>query len=400
MTRISGSLLCVTSKPAAVSEVWVRAPRLRAASDAVITTDRERVPVDEGQVSFSCAAGPAVVVLVSAGAPVQSVPILVADTGEMSLQDAVKAAEAVSVGDRRVLEELAASAVRAVEAEKSATASALALQKAQEATARDAKAAALSAEAAKRSEESASESASEASRSVETVRSSAEVAQQHASEAQEAKERAEAAADRVGSAEQVLSARDEATQSAASASKDAGNAAESARGAASSAEAAAKSASEADTTAVAASVRAVEERVSKLLEGAPEAYDTLQEVAAKLSEQDDVASLLMSQLAGKAEKKHEHTLQDVKGLDAALSEKANKTHSHNFREVEGLQAALSEKLDSSRFRRETQNFATRSELRDKASSSEVNALRQQVTESWIAVGNTRATDGKLHVVYE
>ncbi|MCI1256590.1 MAG: hypothetical protein LKG15_07880 [Corynebacterium provencense] len=50
-----------------------------------------------------------------------------------------------------------------------------------------------------------------------------------------------------------------------------------------------------------AAVQAVTDRVDTLLAGAPEAYDTLLEIATKLAGQDDVASALTSQIAGKAD---------------------------------------------------------------------------------------------------
>lgn len=114
MTQISGSLMCVTEKPAAVSEVWVRAPELRATAGAVITTDPDRYPVTSGEVSFPCAPGPAVLVLIAGGMPIATVPIVVADGEAMSLQAAVTAAELADTSTVSQLEQLAAEAVQAV----------------------------------------------------------------------------------------------------------------------------------------------------------------------------------------------------------------------------------------------------------------------------------------------
>ena len=51
-----------------------------------------------------------------------------------------------------------------------------------------------------------------------------------------------------------------------------------------------------------AAVVAVTDRVNTLLEGAPEAYDTLAEIATKLSNQDDVATALTAQIGQKVDK--------------------------------------------------------------------------------------------------
>lgn len=95
-------------------------------------------------------------------------------------------------------------------------------------------------------------------------------------------------------------------------------------------------AAEAAELADGAAVQAVTERVDTLLEGAPEAYDTLREVSEKLAAQDDVASALTSQigtkaskqeladgLAGKANASHTHTTAQVTGLDTDLAGKAS-----------------------------------------------------------------------------
>ncbi|WP_312715448.1 hypothetical protein [Corynebacterium flavescens] len=82
-----------------------------------------------------------------------------------------------------------------------------------------------------------------------------------------------------------------------------------------------------------AAVQAVTDRVNALLEGAPEAYDTLREVGEKLAAQDDVASALTSQIAGKADKSYVDGIQvrttnletDQEDLADDLQLKANKS---------------------------------------------------------------------------
>lgn len=90
MTTIHGELKLVTDVAAPVSQVWVSAPKLRAADGAVITAIHDRVDVREGRVNFECRPGPARVTLVSAGQPTDSLDILVPADGSVSLSEAVR----------------------------------------------------------------------------------------------------------------------------------------------------------------------------------------------------------------------------------------------------------------------------------------------------------------------
>lgn len=90
MTTIHGELKLVTDIAAPVSQVWVSAPKLRAADGAVITAIHDRVDVREGRVNFECRPGPARVTLVSAGQPTDSLDILVPAEGAVSLSEAVR----------------------------------------------------------------------------------------------------------------------------------------------------------------------------------------------------------------------------------------------------------------------------------------------------------------------
>lgn len=90
MTTIHGELKLVTDVAAPVSQVWVSAPKLRAADGAVVTAIHDRVDVREGRVNFECRPGPARVTLVSAGQPADSLDILVPAEGSVSLSEAVQ----------------------------------------------------------------------------------------------------------------------------------------------------------------------------------------------------------------------------------------------------------------------------------------------------------------------
>lgn len=78
MTTVSGDLRLVTDVAAPVSQVWVRAPRLRAADGAVVAPLNDHVDVRDGRLSFECRPGPARVTLIVAGSPSESFDILVA----------------------------------------------------------------------------------------------------------------------------------------------------------------------------------------------------------------------------------------------------------------------------------------------------------------------------------
>ena len=116
MPSVSGSLKYVTLRASAVSEVLVRAPEVRAEAGGVITSSADRVPVTGGSVSFTVSPGPAVLTLVEAGRPVETIPILVGSGASQSLQQVVSAAKVADDATRREIEKLAAQAVELVDA--------------------------------------------------------------------------------------------------------------------------------------------------------------------------------------------------------------------------------------------------------------------------------------------
>lgn len=108
------------------------------------------------------------------------------------------------------------------------------------------------------------------------------------------------AADRVATAADRTATGQARSQTWASADKAAGSAT-TATTQADRAESEADRASAAADLADGAAVQAVTERVDVLLAGAPEAYDTLSEIAEKLADQDDVASAMTAQIGQKAD---------------------------------------------------------------------------------------------------
>lgn len=184
MPTINGNLMFVSSRAANVTEVWVRAPKVRTHAEGVVTTGNDRFPVVDGEVSFTAVPGPAVLALVSQGRAVDTVPILVGDSNKQTLRQTVSAALVADDATKREIEKLTA---RAIELVDSSVANA---QKAQdgatrsETSARNAKQsetnAETSADGAKASASSASTSASKAAKSEKNAASSASSAKDDA----------------------------------------------------------------------------------------------------------------------------------------------------------------------------------------------------------------------------
>lgn len=177
----------------------------------------------------------------------------------------------------------------------------------------------------------------------------------HADAVATAADRAQTGADRVVTGADrtaTTTARDAATQAVTDATGQADRAttgANRAEAEATRAKTEADRASAAADLADGAAVQAVTERVDTLLAGAPAAYDTLLEIATKLSGQDDVAAAMTAQIGQKAETSVVAALSTkVDGILVALDGKAPTVHSHTMAQVTGLDAALGAKLDASK----------------------------------------------------
>lgn len=194
MPTVSGSLLFVSSRAAQVSEVWLRAPRVRTHAEGLVTTGNDRFPVTGGEVSFTAVPGPAVLALISQGRAVDTVPIVVGESDSQTLRQVVSAAKVADDATQREIEKLAAQAIHLVD---SSTENA---RKAQDGASRAETAAgnakqsetnaASSAEGAKTSASSASSSASKASTSEQNASKSASAAATSASSAKQDADRA------------------------------------------------------------------------------------------------------------------------------------------------------------------------------------------------------------------
>ena len=273
MPTVKGNLLFVSSRVAQVSEVWVRAPKVRTHAEGLVTTGNDHFPVIDGQVEFTAVPGPAVLALISQGRAVDTVPIVVGESDSQTLRQVVNAAEIADDATKREIEKLSAQAIHLVD---SSTENA---RKAQDGAQRAETAAGEAGDAADR----ASSSASSANRTSVWV-----------SQAKDRVEEFEASAKE--------SAQTATTQ--ASSAEDSASAAKSSAMAAAASESGAKaSASAAESSATAASSSVSQAAESEQTAG----KFATQESAANRSESSaDAAASSESSAAGSAEEAKSH----------------------------------------------------------------------------------------------
>lgn len=308
-----------------------------------------------------------------------------ADAARESADSAAwRANEAVSqAGDA------AARAQLAQDAAEHAAASAGAAKSSQDA----AKASEVAAQAA---QTAAKNSEAVAAGAAEAAHASAELASGKATAAASSASSAASNADRAASSANTASSKAaQAAESATSAASSESNAANSAIAAKRSQDAAASSASSAATSAQRAEDAVttgladgsvtwrklatdsinqintlIRASIDQLVDGAPEALDTLRELAVAIEENQSQSSALLQQinlriradeaaktyatkreladgLAGKAASSHTHQISHVANLESTLAGKADKGHTHAIENVVGLQAALDAKVSSS-----------------------------------------------------
>ena len=194
MPTIKGNLLFVSSRAAQVSEVWVRAPKVRTYVEGVVTTGNDRFPVDGGEVSFTAVPGPAVLALISQGRAVDTVPIVVGESDSQTLRQVVSAAKIADDATQREIEKLAAQAIHLVDSSTENARKAQDGAQRAETAAGNAKQsetnAASSASGAKGSATAASSSASKAATSEQNASKSASAAAGSASSAKSDADRA------------------------------------------------------------------------------------------------------------------------------------------------------------------------------------------------------------------
>lgn len=342
-TSVSGPLRLVTDVPASFVQVVVRAPRSRPYAGGMVVDFTSPAAVSDGVVEFPCVPGPAVLVVMSAGVPQVTVPLVVPDKPSASLEECMRAAELADTATRSELEDLARRIVEGVSQAEQAAASAQESAAATEADRLDV-AKAREIIDGYRAQVTAAHGETLAARDVAV------------GAADTATTQAETATDRAGAADESAAAAGQSEVSAAESVQEATRQADRATGEAD------RSEREADRAAQAAadsSVKAVAEKVDELLAGAPEAYDTLLEIAIELERGRTVEAALIKEISGKAPAEHTHTAEDVgaapashthtvgdvSGLQAALDGKAAASHTHAIADTTGLQSALDGKAN-------------------------------------------------------
>ena len=240
--------------------------------------------------------------------------------------------EAINNGANLIRAEVKQDADRAVAAKNDAQAAQAAAE-----LARDA--AGVSETSAAQSENDAAQSAADADGFRAAAGVHAGAAAQDAARAETAEANAAASEQAAAtSASNAASSETSAAASAQTATQQADRATGEADRATSEADRSKTEADRAASEAEASSVKAVAEKVDELLAGAPEAYDTLLEIAEELERSQSAEAALVKEIAGKAPLDHTHAAEDVGAAPA--------DHTHTVADVEGLQSALDGKANT------------------------------------------------------
>lgn len=359
MAVIQGSLKDVTSQAATVREVLIRPTRTRPSGDGLVVDEPVRVQVGEaGAVRLVVEEGPAVLILVRqsntpypGATELDPVPIIAKDG--LSLAQAVKAAqstEEVSESEvQRIAAEVQVMVNRAEDARRGAITAKDEAMRAQGAVEK-------SAQAATSAQQVAEASAQAAARSETQAQAHAKTAEGNAAKADEAKQSAEVS--KQGAAESARLAGVQAGQALShksAAQAEARNAATSATKAEGHERRAAQIIAEGIPTGgvhlkhLASEVtgdvdKRVKDAIDKLVNGAPNALDTLKELADAVqsgkTQADDLIKLINLRL----------TKSEAEATYATKSElagKADSSHTHGVSQITGLASQLAGKVDSS-----------------------------------------------------
>ena len=359
MAVIQGSLKDVTSQAATVREVLIRPARTRPSGDGLVVDEPVRVQVGEaGAVRLVVEEGPAVLILVRqsntpypGATELEPVPIVAKDG--LSLAQAVKAAQSTEEVSESEVQRIAAEVQVMVNRAEDARRGAI--------TAKDE---AMRAQgAAEKSEQAATSAQQGVAVSAQAAREAAQAAAQsetqsqgHAAKAEEAKQSAEAS--KQGAVESARLAGVQAGQALShksAAQAEAKNAATSAAKAEGHERRAAQIISEGIPTGgvhlkhLASEVtgdvdKRVKTAIDKLVNGAPDALDTLKELADAVqsgkTQADDLIKLINLRLT-KSE------ADSTYATKSELAGKADVSHTHGVSQITGLAAQLAGKVDSS-----------------------------------------------------
>lgn len=373
MPRLAGKLETITNTPSGAREVLLRAARTRTAGKAVIVDEPVRVIVDEsGEFTANIAPGAAVLVLIGTDFMArESIPLLVAE-GMTTIADAMEAAKDFTPDVHDKLAELAAEVARGVKAADDSASAASTDRTRAETAAQAAKAAQV---AAASSEQKGSSAWQQVKDRLAQWEERAQQLDRWQPQYEWLKENA--ASSFAGVQEKITQATQQIVSQvrgdAEAVKRDAATAGQHSL----KAQAAAKSVESAAQSAVDAVVK-------KILDGAPQAYDTLKEVADELASQKSAAAALIKQLSEKASQADVAALAQkitnlgidgVRGLSEALASKANASHTHTTSQIVGLS-----QLESKYFTIEAEigKKAGKEEIADMASKSEVRKIQETV----------------------
>ena len=356
MANITGSLASVNSVPTE-GTVLVRALTLRPGSTFAVTGEPKVAVIKAGAFTIEDVEPGPVQLTIQGNGVTHDVRVDVPDEDEVDFLDLledvyewepeqISAVKLAAREARKAADEAGriASAFRGAEqlegwADSASESAAAALQSAGEA--------AGSAEAAATSERKATQAESSTAAHAQNSLTYAGQAEDARDESRLARDEAVAAAD--NSAERAETATEQAgvaTQAAQTATDQAGIASGEADRATSEADRSKTEADRAASEAESSSVKAVAEKVDELLAGAPEAYDTLLEIAEELERSQSVEAVLVKEIAGKAPAEHTHTVGDVSGLQSELDGKAPASHTHTIADTTGLKSELDGKADT------------------------------------------------------
>lgn len=377
MPKLKGSLKNITDKPSTIREVLLRATHTRTNGKTITTSEPVRVKVSEsGDFTETLAPGAAVLVLVGADFMArESIPLLVAE-GMTTIAEAMEAAEDFTPEVHDKLAELAAEVARGVKSTGEAVKAAAAAREKVEAAAEAVEASSSAAKAAEASVSSAWQQVK-----ARLAQWEERVQQLDRWQPQYEWLKENAASSFAGVQEKITQATQQIVSQvrgdAEAVKRDAATAGQHSL----KAQAAAKSVESAAQSAVDAVVK-------KILDGAPQAYDTLKEVADELASQKSAAAALIKQLSEKASQADVATLAQkitnlsidgVRGLSEALASKASSSHTHKIADITALQKVLSKHtVMINECGVEIGKKADKSEIAGMASKSDVQQLQATV----------------------
>lgn len=343
MPKLTGKLKTITEYPSAVREVLLRAPRTRTNGKAVIVDEPVRITVDEaGEFTADIAPGAAVLVLVGADFMArESIPLLVAE-GMTTIAEAMEAAKDFTPDVHDRLAELADEVARGIKATGDSASAASTDRGRAETAAQAAKAAQVAAASSEKQSLSAWEQLKARLLEWESRSQQLDKWQPQYEWLKENAEKSFAVVqEKITQATDAIIA--QVRGDAESAKRDAATAGQHSL-----------KAQAASKTAESAAQSAVDTAVKKLLDGAPQAYDTLKEVADELASQKSAAAALMRQISEKAQasdlaalrlRVESLAISGVSGLSQALAGKANLSHQHRVRDITDLDSVMSSKAD-------------------------------------------------------